>query len=47
MLVEKYPSINTIGITGGEPMLYPNLCEYIINYDYKKDMMFTIKTNGF
>ena len=45
--VEKYPSINTIGITGGEPMLYPNLCEYIINYNYKKDMMFTIKTNGF
>jgi len=45
--VKNYSYIDTIGITGGEPMLYPDLCEYIFNYNYDKNMKFTIKTNGF
>lgn len=45
--ITEYTSIETIGITGGEPMLYPNLIEYIFNYNYKREMKFTLKTNGF
>lgn len=45
--IQRTNSIKTIGITGGEPMLYPELIEYIFNYNYKKQMNFTIKTNGF
>ena len=45
--VKEYSSIDTIGITGGEPLLYPDLCEYIFNYDYKRRVKFTLKTNGF
>ncbi|MDK2802859.1 MAG: radical SAM protein [Oscillospiraceae bacterium] len=45
--IKDYTSIETIGITGGEPMLYPELVEYIFNYDYGRKLDFTIKTNGF
>lgn len=45
--VKGYKNIGTIGITGGEPMLYPELCEYIFNYNYDRNMKFTLKTNGF
>lgn len=45
--VKDYEEIKTIGITGGEPMLYPELCEYIFNYEYDRKMKFTVKTNGF
>lgn len=45
--VKNYSFAKTVGITGGEPMLYPELCEYIMNYDYGRKMQFTIKTNGF
>lgn len=40
-------SINLIGVTGGEPMLYPDLVDHIINFDYGRDVGVTIKTNGF
>ncbi|MEY8532601.1 radical SAM protein [Blautia pseudococcoides] len=45
--IKECKSINVIGITGGEPMLYPDLIEYIFNYNYGRKMDFTIKTNGF
>lgn len=45
--INDYPFAETVGITGGEPMLYPELCEYIMNYNFKRKMRFTIKTNGF
>ncbi|MDE7324114.1 MAG: radical SAM protein [Lachnospiraceae bacterium] len=44
--IKEYLFAETVGLTGGEPMLYPALCEYIINYDYGRKMKFTIKTNG-
>jgi len=45
--INDCPTIQTIGITGGEPMLYPDLCEYIFNYPFDREVSFTIKTNGF
>lgn len=45
--IKDYPFAKTVGITGGEPMLYPELCQYIMNYDFGRKMEFTIKTNGF
>lgn len=45
--IKECKSINVVGVTGGEPMLYPDLIEYIFNYDYGREMAFTIKTNGF
>lgn len=45
--IKEYSFAETVGLTGGEPMLYPALCEYIMNYDYGREMKFTIKTNGF
>lgn len=45
--IKECPSINRVGITGGEPMLYPDLVEHIINYDYGRKVAITIKTNGF
>lgn len=43
--INKY--IETIGITGGEPMLYIDLIAYIFDYNYGRNIEFTIKTNGF
>ena len=45
--IRAVDSISTIGITGGEPLLYPELVEHILNYDFGRHMSFTIKTNGF
>lgn len=45
--IKAVDSISTIGITGGEPLLYPELVEHILNYDFGRYMSFTIKTNGF
>lgn len=45
--IKEYPFAKTVGITGGEPMLYQELCEYIMNYDFGRQLEFTIKTNGF
>ena len=39
--------IKVIGITGGEPMLYPELIKHITDYDYRRKVSVTIKTNGF
>ena len=45
--IKECPSIDLIGVTGGEPMLYPDLVEHIINFDYGRKVGITIKTNGF
>lgn len=45
--IKSVSSISRIGITGGEPLLYPELVEHIINYDFERKMSFTIKSNGF
>lgn len=45
--IKECKEINSIGITGGEPLLYPDLVEYILNFDYGRPLNFTIKTNGF
>lgn len=45
--VKECECITTVGMTGGEPMLYPDLIRYILNYDFGRNMRFTIKTNGF
>lgn len=45
--IKECPSINLIGVTGGEPMLYPELVDHIINFDYGRKVGVTIKTNGF
>lgn len=45
--IRECPSINLIGVTGGEPMLYPDLVEHIMNFDYGRKVGITIKTNGF
>jgi len=39
--------IESVGITGGEPMLYPEIVERILNYDFGRSMSITLKTNGF
>ena len=45
--IRECESINIVGVTGGEPMLYPDLIEYIFNYDFGREVGFTIKSNGF
>lgn len=45
--IKECKTIDVVGITGGEPMLYPELIEYIFNYDFGRSVDFTIKTNGF
>lgn len=45
--IKECEYMTTVGVTGGEPMLYPDLIEYILNYDFGRPMKFTIKTNGF
>lgn len=45
--IKQCEEIHTIGITGGEPLLYPDLIEHILNYDYGRKVEKTIKTNGF
>ena len=44
--ISECESIKVVGVTGGEPMLYPDLVEYIFDYDYGREMSFTIKANG-
>lgn len=38
--------IESIGITGGEPMLYKDIVKRILLYDYDRVMITSIKTNG-
>ena len=45
--IKECKFINIVGVTGGEPMLYPELVEHIINFDYGREVGVTIKTNGF
>lgn len=45
--IKECELIDIVGITGGEPMLYPELIEYIFNYDFGREVGFTIKSNGF
>ena len=45
--IKECETIDVVGITGGEPMLYPELIEYIFNYDYGRNVGLTIKTPGF
>ena len=45
--ISQCNEIDVIGITGGEPMLYPKLIKYITDYDYGRKVSVTIKTNGF
>ncbi|MCI7207212.1 MAG: radical SAM protein [Clostridium sp.] len=39
--------INHISITGGEPMLYKDRIEYILNYKFDRKVNISLKTNGF
>lgn len=45
--IKECETISVVGVTGGEPMLYPDLIEYIFNYDFGREVGFTIKSNGF
>lgn len=45
--ISRCEQIKYIGVTGGEPMLYPNLVEKVIHYDYSRKMNVSLKTNGF
>lgn len=45
--IRDCPSITQVGITGGEPMLYPYLVEKIFQYDFGREVKFGLKTNGF
>ena len=45
--IKSVDSIKRIGITGGEPMLYPKLVDIILEFDYGRDIDFSIKSNGF
>lgn len=39
--------VRHIGITGGEPLLYPDIIARILTFDFERLVTFTIKTNGF
>ncbi|MCI6759386.1 MAG: radical SAM protein [Clostridiales bacterium] len=45
--IKDVEQISTLGITGGEPMLYPGTVEHILNYDFGRKFYVTLKTNGF
>jgi MoaA/NifB/PqqE/SkfB family radical SAM enzyme len=45
--VKEKKSITSLGITGGEPMLFPDLIEYILDFDFERKIKITLKTNGF
>lgn len=45
--IKECKTINVVGVTGGEPMLYPDLIDYIFNYNFDREVGFTIKSNGF
>jgi len=45
--IKECEEITTVGITGGEPMLYQDLVEYIFDYNFDRNMKFTLKSNGF
>ena len=45
--INKCSLIKTIGITGGEPMLYPELIEQIMQFKFNREIKIGLKTNGF
>ncbi|MGP1530351.1 MAG: radical SAM protein [Treponema sp.] len=45
--IKETSVITHIGLTGGEPMLYPNLISKILDFDFGRKVTITIKTNGF
>lgn len=45
--IREYELADCIGITGGEPLLYRNLIDQIMNYDFGREVRITLKTNGF
>lgn len=45
--IRETPQITSVGVTGGEPMLYEPLVRKVLNYDYGRPMHFSLKTNGF
>lgn len=44
--IKVVPQITSIGITGGEPMLFEDQVRQILDYDYGRPMQFSLKTNG-
>lgn len=45
--INNVKSINHISLTGGEPMLYKEMVEYILNYKFNRNISISLKTNGF
>jgi len=45
--IKECQQISAVGITGGEPLLYPKLIDQIMNYDFGREVKISIKTNGF
>ncbi len=45
--LKSIESIKTVGITGGEPMLFPDLVQQVCDYDFGREVKVTLKTNGF
>lgn len=45
--IKECDSITHVGITGGEPLLYPQLLDYIFEYDFGREVLISIKSNGF
>lgn len=39
--IKECDNMILVGVTGGEPMLYPDLIEHILNYDFGRTMNFT------
>ena len=39
--------IGQVGVTGGEPMLYPSMVEHILDFDFGREVKIGLKTNGF
>lgn len=45
--IKENNNINHVSITGGEPLLYPELIDVIFNFDFSRNVSISIKSNGF
>ena len=45
--VKDCDEITAIGVTGGEPMLFPGLVQHICDFDFGREVKISVKTNGF
>ena len=45
--IKEVRSITYVGITGGEPMMHPDLVQAVCDYDFGRPMRISLKTNGF